>query len=96
MGKQRVKQPPPGRPGWRWAALGALGLIVVGTVAAWWLWEVSDASGGTARLVVDRAEVDLGYRRFDTLARVEFTLTNAGGGPLRLKEVPPVVVKAGC
>jgi hypothetical protein len=46
--------------------------------------------------VVDRTEVDLGYRRFDTSARVVFTLTNAGDAPLRLTERPPVRVVAGC
>jgi hypothetical protein len=45
---------------------------------------------------VDRADVDLGYRRFDTPARVVFTLSNAGEGSLRLTEAPRVVLKAGC
>jgi hypothetical protein len=45
---------------------------------------------------VDRADVDLGYRRFDTPARVVFTLSNAGESSLRLTEAPRVVLKAGC
>ena len=54
------------------------------------------SAGGQARLVVDRSDVDLGHLRFDTPARVVFTLSNAGDAPLRLKEVPRVVAKAGC
>jgi hypothetical protein len=45
---------------------------------------------------MDRTEVDLGYRRFDTPARVVFTLANTGDGPLRVTESPRVKVIAGC
>jgi hypothetical protein len=58
-------------------------------------WGLSGSSG-TPRLVVDRTEADLGYRSFGVPAQVVFTLTNAGDGPLRLKDVPRVIVKAGC
>ena len=74
------------------------GAIIV-AVAAGILWlrpAPKEANAGTPRLVVDRTEVDLGYRRFDTPARVVFTLTNAGDAPLRLTESPRVRVIAGC
>jgi hypothetical protein len=45
---------------------------------------------------VDRADINLGYQRFNTPARVVFTLRNAGEGSLRLTEAPRVVLKAGC
>lgn len=96
MGKQTGKRPRSGRPGWRGVTLGALGLLAVGAAAFWGLSGTPDTSGGIPRLVVDRTEVDLGYRRFDTPARVAFTLANAGDGPLRLNEVPPVILRAGC
>ena len=72
-----------------------LAVIAVGVSALWWFAGSPDAAG-QPRLVVDRAEVDLGYIRFDAPARVVFTLSNAGDAPLRLKEVPRVVAKAGC
>lgn len=77
-------------------ALGALALIAVGATAFWRVSGSPDATSGTSRLVVDRTEVDLGDRRFDVPARVVFTLTNAGDGPLRLADVPRVIAKAGC
>lgn len=98
MAKQRVKpkQPQRRRPRWRWAAFGALGLVAVIAGAFWWLSEAQDVPGGTPRLVVDRTEVDLGSFRFEAPARVVFTLTNAGDGLLKLREVPPVKVLKGC
>ncbi len=95
MRKQRGKQPPRRRSRWRWAALGALGLIVV-VAAFWWLSEAPVASGGTPRLVLDRDVVDLGYLPFETPARVVFNLTNTGDGVLRLAEVPRVKAIKGC
>lgn len=80
----------------RWA-LAAGAIIVAAAAGTLWLRSApKEANAGTPRLVVDRTEVDLGYRRFDTRARVVFTLTNAGDAPLRLTESPPVRVIAGC
>ena len=79
----------------RWALLA--GAIIVAAAGILWLRPaLKEANAGTPRLVVDRTEVDLGYRRFDTPARVVFTLTNTGDAPLRLTESPPVRVVAGC
>jgi hypothetical protein len=75
--------------------LGALSLITV-SGAAWWYSASPETSSGTPRLVVDRTDVNLGYLRFESPARVAFTLTNTGDGPLVLKEVPRVIIKAGC
>lgn len=96
MGKQPGKQAPPRHTGWRRVTLGALGLLAVGAAAFWGLSGTPDTSGGTPRLVVDRTEIDLGYRRFDTPVRAAFTLTNTGTGMLRLREAPPVILRAGC
>ena len=97
MGKQRVKQAPPSRrrPVWRWAAVAIVAVIVAGG-ASWWLSAAPNASGGTPRLVVDRTEVDVGALPFEALARVVFTLTNAGAGPLTLADVPRVKALKGC
>ena len=96
MGKNRSNQAPPRRRGWRWMTLWALGLIAVGATASWWLTGVPGAGAGQPRLVVDRTDVDLGYRRFDVPARVVFTLTNGGDGALTMTGTPRVLVKAGC
>ncbi len=101
MSKRRKGQTAPPAQGRRarTIVLGgvAIALAAVGAAAAWWLsGEPGAATAGTPRLVVDRREVDLGYRRFDEPARVVFTLTNAGNGLLRLSEVPRVKVAAGC
>lgn len=97
MGKQRVKHSPvPRRRRWRWVALVGVLLVTAGVGSFWWFSEAQDTAGGTPRLVLDRTEMDLGYRRFDIPVRVVFTLVNAGSGLLRLKEVPPVIVRAGC
>jgi hypothetical protein len=86
-----------GRGGWARWALAAGAIIVAAAGGTLWLRSApKEANAGTPRLVVDRTEVDLGYRRFDTPARVVFTLTNAGNAPLRLTESPPVRVIAGC
>lgn len=96
MGKKRVNQAPTQRARWRWAALGAVALVAVGAAAFWWVSERPDASGGTPKLVVDRAEVDLGYLPFEAPARAVFTLTNAGDGALRLTDALRVKVLKGC
>lgn len=88
----------PSRTG-RTRALLVLGVVAVALAGggAWWLWSgQNEAAAGTPRLAVDRTEVDLGYRRYDTTARVVFTLTNAGDGPLRLAETPRVKAVQGC
>ncbi len=95
MGQQQSRSRPSPRRAWRWAASGALALIVVGASALWWAAGSPDAAG-PPRLVVDRTDVDLGDVRFETPARVVFTLSNAGDAPLRLKDAPRVVAKAGC
>ncbi len=96
MGKQTGKRPRPRRSGWRGVTLGVLGLIAVGAAALWWLSGTPGTSGGIPRLVVDRTEIDFGYQRFDAPARAAFTLTNTGTGVLRLREAPPVILRAGC
>ena len=70
----------------------ALGLVMLGL--GWWGW--SALTTGTPRLVVDKAEIDLGYLRFSTPARAVFVLRNQGDGRLRLTEAPRVRVVAGC
>jgi len=96
MGQHRVRKRERRRLGWRWVTLGALGLIVLGGAAFWWRSAAPEASNGTPKLVVDREVVDLGFFPFDAPARAEFTLTNAGDGPLRLADLPRVAVLKGC
>ena len=95
MGRHLRKRPPR-RVLWRWAMLGTLVVIAAGAAGFWGARGPEGGSSGAPRLVVDRADVDLGYQRFDTPARVVFTLSNAGEGSLRLTEAPRVVLKAGC
>ena len=71
-------------------------IIVAATGGLWLRGAPNEADAGTPRLVVDRTEVDLGNRGFETPARVVFTLTNTGDAPLRLTESPRVRVIAGC
>lgn len=92
MGKHSRKRPPPRRPRWRWAALGAIVLVAFGAGAFWWFWEAQDRP----RLVLDREVVDLGNLPFEAPARAAFTLTNAGEASLRLDGVPRVQVLKGC
>ena len=93
-GKRRGARRRGGRARW---ALAAGAIIVAAAAGMLWLRPApKEANAGTPRLVVDRTEVDLGNRRFDTPARVVFTLTNTGGAPLRLTESPRVRVIAGC
>ena len=89
-------QPPPRRPGWRWAALGVVVLVALGAGAFWWLSEAQDTPGGRPRLVLDREVVDLGNLPFEKPARVVFTLTNAGNSSLQLDGVPRVQLLKGC
>ena len=96
MGKHRMKQPPPPRPQWRWAARGGIVVAAVGAGAFWWLSEAEDIRGGTPRLVLDREVVDLGSLPFEAPVRVVFTLTNRGNGSLKLADVPRVKVLKGC
>ncbi len=93
----RKDAPPPRRGRTRAVILLGLAAVILGGGGAWWLWSNQDeVTAGTPRLAVDRTEVDLGYRRFDTTARVVFTLTNAGDGPLALANVPRVKAVQGC
>jgi len=95
MGKSRGSLPAARRPIRRRVVLVVLALLGLGAAGAWELLG-RDAGGGTPRLVVDRTEADLGYRRFNTPVRAVFTLANAGDGPLRLRGTPEVILKAGC
>jgi anti-sigma-K factor RskA len=85
-----------GRAGWRRAVLATTIVAVLAGGALWLGLGREETSAGTPRSEVDRSELDLGYRRFDTFARAVFTLTNAESGTLRLSEVPRVRVVAGC
>jgi hypothetical protein len=96
MAARHFKEPPGKNQKWRWLPLGTLILITAAAAAVWARPDLLDAFSGLPRLVVDRTDVDLGYRRYDVPARVVFTLSNAGASVLRLKEVPKVIVKAGC
>ena len=96
MGKKRVVKSPPRKTRSHRVALGALALVAIGAIMVWWLWTAPEVSGGTPHLVLDREVVDLGYFRFDTPARVVFTLTNAGDGVLKLADVPRVKAVKGC
>lgn len=93
--KKRKGQPVPARSSrMRWAAVGTV--LVIGTVAGWWISGGPDAWGDRPRLIVDREVVDLGDLPFDAPARVVFTLTNAGPGTLKLAGVPRVEAVKGC
>lgn len=70
--------------------------LVVGLGLAWWRPGPSPSVSGTPRLVVDRTEIDLGYRRFDTPVEATFTLTNTGDGILTVTRVPRVRAVLGC
>ncbi len=89
---------PRARRGWRRATIGlAVAAVLLAAGAAWLRGSGPDvAAAGTPRLAVDRTEVDLGYRRYDSPARVAFRLTNDGDAPLRLTEVPRVKAVQGC
>ncbi len=93
MRGRRIEHPPARRARWIWTALGAIVLIVIATGTLWWF---PAASGGRPRLVLDRDEVDLGDLAFAAPARVVFTLTNAGGAPLRIAEGVRVTAVKGC
>jgi len=93
-GPRRGPAQPGGRRAWLKGLLLAAVLAAGGVGARWW-WQ-APAGDGAPWLLVDRTDVDLGYRRFDVPVRVVFTLTNAGDGPLRLAGTPPVSAVAGC
>lgn len=96
--KRNAGKSRPSRRRGRRLLVGAAGVLLAAGLAAWWASGFLTASSGQPpRLVVDRADVDLGQQRFDTPVRAVFTLTNAGAGPLRLAEAsPPVSLRAGC
>ena len=96
MSKRKRVEPPPRRARWRWAVMGALAVIVLGAGTFWWQTESLGTYGGTPRLVLDREVVELGDLPFEAPARVVFTLTNTGNGPLRIAEVPRVKAVQGC
>lgn len=96
MKAQPVKQISPWLVAWRWVAFGVLGLMAVGVVGFRGPSEAGEASRGMPRLVVDRTEIDLGNRQYDTPAQAVFTLTNAGDDRLTIAEEPPVEVRKGC
>ncbi len=96
MGKKRIVKSSPRKTGRHRIALGALALVAIGVITAWWLWSASEVSGGTPRLALDRDVVELGYLRFESPARVVFALTNTGDGVLKLADIPRVKVLKGC
>lgn len=94
--KERRRQaPPPHARRWRWLIVPITLVVAFAAGALWWGWGPGPATG-SPRLVVDRAEVDLGYLRFETPARVEFALTNTGDGRLEIAQSPPVEAVVGC
>ena len=84
------------RPRRRLVVMSVALLAILTALLIWARLGFEDASVGAPRLAVDRTEVDLGYQRFETPARVTFTLTNVGDRPLRLSQVPQVKAAAGC
>jgi hypothetical protein len=52
--------------------------------------------GGAPKLVVDRTVIDFGDVGYGKLVTAEFTLSNAGDGPLRITDAPIVKVLKGC
>jgi hypothetical protein len=91
------KRPDKRRKGSRPFAVLLIGaaLVVLG-LGGWWLWpNASPSAGGTPKLALDRAEIVLGYLRFNTPAHAAFTITNTGDGPLTL-EPGHVRVVQGC
>lgn len=91
MSTQPVKQISPWLVARRCVAFGVLGLMSVG-VGFRWPVEAGEAPRGTPRLVVDRTEIDLANRQFDTPAQAVFTLSNAGDARLTVAEEPPVEI----
>jgi hypothetical protein len=71
-------------------------LLVVLGLGGWWFWpEAPPSAGGAPKLALDRAEINLGYQRFNTPAYAAFTISNTGDGPLTL-QAGPVRVVEGC
>ncbi len=81
----------------RWSLGFSAVTVAVLAAAALWFWPGVGIGGkGTPRLAVDRSEIDAGAVAFDAPARVTFVLTNAGDGPLTIKETPRVRAVQGC
>lgn len=99
MSKGAKRRATPPRRGPRWPILVTAVAVIAGVGAGvvWWR-ATPDASvaGGTARLLVDRTEIDHGYQRFETPVQATFTLRNAGDGVLQIAEAPRVNAVLGC
>jgi hypothetical protein len=86
-----------GRRTARRAAVVTIVVLIGLAGGVWWLRAgPKETEGGTPRIAVDRGDIELGYLRFESPARVVFALRNDGDGPLRLREVPLVKAVAGC
>jgi hypothetical protein len=104
MSKKRLKryyQPPrPGVSVWPLAAvLGGVLLIGLAAFAAWRGQATPKPAPevtGSARLKVDREQVDLGDVRLGQTVEVSFQLSNVGDQALRFTTPPYVEVVEGC
>ncbi len=84
-----------------WPLLVALGGLILVSAG---LWAVrggvpalsGQEGGGTARLQVDREEINLGDVRLGEWVSASFELTNVGSQALRFQEKPYIEVRAGC
>jgi hypothetical protein len=95
MKGQHVKRSRARLPSWSWVALGLISVVIVATARLWWP-VGHEVAAGSPRLVVDRTEVNLGKRRYDTPAKAAFTLSNVGDSVLTILEEPTVAVVKGC
>jgi len=81
----------------RWRLLVSLAAVSVLAAAAFWLWpRPASVDGGTPRLEVDRAEIDLGTVALDRWVTATFNVRNAGDGTLVISSLPKVYVVRGC